>query len=156
MWARSKCVIHLLTSFLAGIGQLVFYVAKWTWAVKTLGFSSLSCFPLNTTLPTAFSFQAIRGAYFKADWAIPYSVVFKAKAQVLCKEMNNVVKGMKVNSGGLLGNWRCSVCEVSAVTRGVCEIGNRPLVNQSLKWSCCKMFIIFKASYFSMVLLLVL
>lgn len=72
-----------------------------------MGFSLLSCFLLNTTLPTAvFFFQAIRGVYFKADWAVPYSVVFKAKVWVLYEEMNHVVKGMKVNSGGLLGSWR--------------------------------------------------
>lgn len=52
----------------------------------------LSRFPLNATLPTVFSFEAARGVYFKADWAIPYSVVFKAKAQVPYQEVNNVVK----------------------------------------------------------------
>lgn len=66
----------------------------------------LSRFPLSATLPTAFSCEATRGVCFKADWALPYSVVFKAKAQVPYQEVNDVVKGMKVNSGGLLGHWR--------------------------------------------------
>lgn len=62
-------------------------------------------FLLTLLFAYSFSFQAIRGDYFKADWAISYSVEFKAKAQVLYKEMSNV-KGTKVNSGGLLGNQR--------------------------------------------------
>lgn len=54
-------------------------------------FSSLSCFPLNSTLPTAILFQAIRGVYFKANRSITYSVVFRAKTKTLYKEINNFV-----------------------------------------------------------------
>lgn len=58
-------------------------------------FFLLSPFPLNSTLPTAISFQAIRGVYFKANWSITYSVVFKVKTKTLYKEMNNIVKEQK-------------------------------------------------------------
>lgn len=93
---ENLCVINSCMKFLFGSGTIaVVYAARWTWALKTFVFSFLSYFPLNSTLPTAISFQAIRGVYFKANWPVAYSVVFKVKTKILQKEMNSIVKEQK-------------------------------------------------------------
>ena len=88
-----KEMCHSFINFLFGSGTIACVLcSQMNLGTENCCFFLCSCFPFNSTLPTAISFQVIRGVYFKANWSITYSVVFEVKTKLLYKEVNNSIK----------------------------------------------------------------